>query len=169
MPCVRYRITDTALYREQSAPYGLFSQRWKTMDLVDITNWASEEIRTIEMSLKFVHAPYQVRVRRFHPLPGDMIDEQWTKDGEIVTYPLQPYGIASMEEAALSISNMVDREVSNYLVHTVGDLGSDSLVWETYLAAFRRASSAPVRKSLSFFSLVFISPLLNSFLFPVNP
>ncbi|KAJ3544754.1 hypothetical protein NM208_g2887 [Fusarium decemcellulare] len=143
MPCVRYRITDTMLYREQKAPYYLFSQRWQSMDLVDITDWASSEIRTIEISLDILHAPSQIKVRKFIPLPGDLLDETWVKDGETIVYRLPTYAIANMNEAADSIAQMVEREASNYLWNTVGSLERDSLIWETYLAAFRRANTAP--------------------------
>ncbi|RSL96381.1 hypothetical protein CEP52_011519 [Fusarium oligoseptatum] len=143
MPCVRYRITDTTLYREQEAPYHLFSQRWKSMDMVDITNWASDEIRTIEISLDFLHAPSRIKVREFIPLPGDCLDETWVKDGETIVHPLPPYAIANMKEAADAIALMVEREAWNYLWKSVGSLEEDSLIWETYLAAFRRANTAP--------------------------
>ncbi|RSL53525.1 hypothetical protein CEP51_014881 [Fusarium floridanum] len=143
MPCVRYRITDTTLYREQEAPYHLFSQRWKSMDMVDITNWASDEIRTIEISLDFLHAPSRIKVREFIPLPGDCLDETWVKDGETIIHPLPPYAIANMKEAADAIALMVEREAWNYLWKSVGSLEEDSLIWETYLAAFRRANTAP--------------------------
>lgn len=147
MPCVRYRIPDTTLYREQEAPYFVFSQRWKTMDLVDITNWADDEIRTIKLSLIYLHAPYCIKVKKFIPLPGDMVDKIWTKNGSIVKYPLPPYGIANMEEAAKSVERMIEREVGNFVLRTVGDLGADELIWDTYLAAFRRANTAPVSNS----------------------
>src|SRR6202034_126681 len=58
LPCLRYIITDSLLYREQSAPYQLFSKRWQTMDLVDITEWASAETKTIELTQVFLHAPF---------------------------------------------------------------------------------------------------------------
>ncbi|KAF5013893.1 hypothetical protein FDECE_142 [Fusarium decemcellulare] len=134
---------EGASFKEQKAPYYLFSQRWQSMDLVDITDWASSEIRTIDISLDILHAPSQIRVREFIPLPGDLLDETWVKDGETIVYRLPTYAIANMNEAADSIEQMVEREASNYLWSTVGSLEQDSLIWETYLAAFRRANTAP--------------------------
>ncbi|KAF5626713.1 uncharacterized protein FTJAE_9570 [Fusarium tjaetaba] len=128
---------------EGQAPYYLFSQRWKSMDLVDITNWATDEVRTIEISLDLLHAPTQIRVRKFIPLPGDLLDETWVKDGETIVYPLPTYAIENMEEAANSFAQARERQAWNYLWSTVGSLEEDSLIWETYLAAFRRANSAP--------------------------
>ncbi|KAF5563056.1 hypothetical protein FPANT_14227 [Fusarium pseudoanthophilum] len=48
-----------------------------------------------------------------------------------------------MEEAANSFAQARERQAWNYLWSTVGSLEEDSLIWETYLAAFRRANSAP--------------------------
>ena len=115
------------------------------MAMVDITQWASDEIRTIHLSQSFLHAPYEVKVRRFVPLPGDVLEESWDSGGKTVTFAVPPYGIANMEEVADSIAKMIEREVGNYLRTTVGRLEIDELIWETYLAAFRRASIAPVR------------------------
>lgn len=116
------------------------------MELVNITAWASSEVRTVEISLSLLHAPYKVKVRRFIPEPGDMMAEQWTRDGELVQYPLPPYGFADMEEAAASIGRMIERNAGSYIAATVGgnSVGQDGLISETYLAAFRRASRAPV-------------------------
>ncbi|KAI1636461.1 hypothetical protein F4809DRAFT_380038 [Biscogniauxia mediterranea] len=143
MPCVRYRITDAALYREQKAPFYLFSQRWKTMEMTDITEWESDEILTTQFTLTALNAPYELKVRRAVPLPGDNLEETCFVNGETVPYSIPAYGIADMKEAAASIQRMVEREVVNYLVAFVGEASTDPIIWETYATAFRRASTAP--------------------------
>ncbi|KAI1484581.1 hypothetical protein F5X96DRAFT_431618, partial [Biscogniauxia mediterranea] len=143
MPCVRYRITDAALYREQKAPFYLFSQRWKTMEMTDITEWESDEILTTQFTLMALNAPYELKVRRAVPLPGDNLEETCFVNGETVPYSIPAYGIANMKEAAASIQRMVEREVVNYLVAFVGADSTDPIIWETYATAFRRASTAP--------------------------
>lgn len=144
-PCVRYRIAETSLYREQEAPYWIFSQRWKRMELVDITKWASDEIRTIEISLAALHAPYQTKVRQFIPEPGDMMAKRWIKDGQTIHYPLPAYAFANMEETATAIGQMIEREVGNYICAMIGAQPmADSLIWNTYFAAFKRAHTSPV-------------------------
>lgn len=141
-------MTDAALYREQKAPFHLFSQRWKTMDLVDITDWASDEVRKISISQTFLTAPYEVRVRKFVSHPGDMLAEKWVNDGNIKTFPIPPYGMVDMVEAACSVGAMIEREVANYINKTICPNTGDGLVWETYVAAFRWANQAPVRLRL---------------------
>src|SRR4051812_7988844 len=60
LPCLRWIITDSSLYREQNMPYQMFSQRWKSMDLVDIQDWVSSETKTIVLSQIYLDAPYTV-------------------------------------------------------------------------------------------------------------
>ncbi|KAI0599895.1 hypothetical protein F4775DRAFT_548764 [Biscogniauxia sp. FL1348] len=143
MPCVRYRITDAALYREQKAPFYLFSQRWKTMEMPYITEWADDEVVTTKFSLIALNAPYELKLRRVIPRPGDNFIQSHSVNGRTMTYSIPPYGIANMEEAAASIWSMVERELGNYLWAFVGQPGTDPIIWETYAAAFKRADTAP--------------------------
>lgn len=143
LPCLRYLITDASLYREQRAPYQLFSQRWQSMDLVDIDLWASDEIRKIEISPVFVNAPFELEVRRFVPFEGDMLQEKWTDENRnIKTHDIPPYAIASMEATAQAFQSYVDRNISTYLVGAIGNL--DVLLWTTYTTAFQHSSEAAV-------------------------
>ncbi|KAK3343384.1 hypothetical protein B0T25DRAFT_298854 [Lasiosphaeria hispida] len=146
LPCVGYRVTDVALYREQSAPCHLFSKRWKSMDMIDITDWADNDVRTIKISLAFLDAPFEVDVRKFVPAPGDSLEEKWVdKKGNLKKWPVPPYGIVCMARAAESISYMMDRNVVNYMNSLIGGgTGDEShLLWQTYYAAFRHCSNAP--------------------------
>jgi hypothetical protein len=144
---VNYRVTDAALYREQDAPFHMFSKRWKSMDLVDITDWADEEVRTIHISLDFLEAPFPVHVRRFVPVEGDLLEETWVdKNGNQKMWPVPPYAIVRMAEAADAMGEMIEKQVGNYITSLLGGgtgTGHD-LLWQTYLEAFRYAGVAPV-------------------------
>ncbi|KAI5861636.1 hypothetical protein GGS23DRAFT_143142 [Durotheca rogersii] len=142
-PCVRYQISDAALYRKQAAPFQMFSKRWKSMAMVDISDWDSPEIRIARFSLVAVDVPYELKLRRFIPVDGDNL----TATGySSETYTLQPYGIANMQEAADSISTMVDEGVGHYLRAFVGNFKTSQLIWDTYYIAFRRVEAAPTQK-----------------------
>ncbi|KAK0732061.1 hypothetical protein B0H67DRAFT_640369 [Lasiosphaeris hirsuta] len=146
LPCVAYRVTDVVLYREQDAPCHLFSKRWKSMDMIDITEWADNDVRTIKISLAFLEAPFEVEVRKFVPLPGDSLEEKWVdKTGNLKTWPVPPYGIVCMAQAADSISGMIDSNVGIYIRSLIGaGTGDESqLLWQTYLAAFKHCENAP--------------------------
>ncbi|SPN97376.1 uncharacterized protein DNG_00890 [Cephalotrichum gorgonifer] len=85
------------------------------MDLVDITLWDSEEIRSILVSQVFILAPYDLKVRRFVPMPGDMLEEIWMANGVERRFPLPPYAIVNMAEAADAIEHMVSCNRAQYL------------------------------------------------------
>ncbi|KAK5449278.1 hypothetical protein LTS15_008820 [Exophiala xenobiotica] len=141
LPCFRYIITDASLYREQNAPYALFTKRWSTMEMIDIDLWQSPETKTITITQDFGGTSYDLQVREFVPLPGDLLEEVWTDNGIIKTHKIPPYAIADMEAAAKAIQGFVDRSMYAYIAKTAKE---DSLLWDTYLMAFRQLGSANV-------------------------
>lgn len=112
------------------------------MDLVDITVWASKEIRTIEVTQNFLHAPYKVDVREFVPIEGDMLEERWTDGAIIKTHAIPPYGVVDMEKTAEDLWHFVDENVANYFVNWVGD--KDPLLWHTYWMAYKHSEESDV-------------------------
>jgi hypothetical protein len=132
--CLRWIITDSSLYREQSMPYQLFSKRWQTMDLVDIKTWASNEVRLISLSQIYLNAPYSVEVREFEPVEGDMLEEKWTTNGIIKTHRIPPYALADMEKSAAVMQAFIQDSIATYICGTVEN--SDLLIWQTYVFAF---------------------------------
>jgi hypothetical protein len=116
-------------------PYQLFSKRWKTMDLVDITGWASNEVRTIQLSQVFLDAPYSVQVRRFVPAPGDMLEEIWHAGAVKKTHHIPPYALENMTETSRMLERWVDDNIGRYINGAVGK--ADRLLWDTYRMAFR--------------------------------
>ncbi|PVH87639.1 hypothetical protein DL98DRAFT_251913 [Cadophora sp. DSE1049] len=148
LPCVRCIITDAPLYREQDAPFQLFSRRWQSMDIVDITEWASDEVRTIELTQVFLDepVPYSVEVRRFVPAEGDMLEEKWS-DGQVSkTHKIPPYGLADMKKTAQHMKRFLHDSIYMYILHTVGKVGSEELLWQTYLTAFQHSHEAPTEE-----------------------
>lgn len=118
------------------------------MDLIDIDGWAGNEIKTVELSLTCVDAPYQVKVREFIPQPGDMLEEMWTRDGELVHFPLPRYGIVNMRAAAEAIRWMIETQTGRLINASVGDPDVNPLIWETYRVAFIRAGNVRVRETM---------------------
>ncbi|KAI9367609.1 hypothetical protein BJX61DRAFT_527621 [Aspergillus egyptiacus] len=148
LPCLRYIITDVSLYREQDRPCQIFSTRWQSMDLVDITDWASSEIKTITLSQIYVRAPYDVQVRKFMPAEGDMLELTWASGPFIRRQRMPEYALADMESAAKTLQWLTSNYVGQYIRDTVGEL--DLLIWTTYFFAFRHQAKAktPREKAL---------------------
>ena len=114
------------------------------MDLVDITDWRSHEIKTIEVTQMFLHAPYSIEVREFMPLEGDMLEEKWT-DGDVTkSHRIPPYALADMEKTAQTMRCFLDRSTITYVKGTVGNL--DTLLWSTYQMALVYSKEAPVSR-----------------------
>jgi hypothetical protein len=115
------------------------------MKLVDITDWASIEIKTIELSQIFLRAPYKVEVREFVPREGDMLEEKWTDGSVVKTYKIPPYAIADMGRTAEMFHGFVRNNVRTYIEGAVGR--SDTLLWDTYRMTLRHSQSSQVRMS----------------------
>lgn len=112
------------------------------MDLVDITHWRSYEIKTIEVTQIFLHAPYSIEVREFIPLEGDMLEEKWT-DGDVTkSHRIPPYALADMKKTAQTMRSFLDKNIITYVKGTTGSL--DLLLWNTYQMAIVYSQEAPV-------------------------
>jgi hypothetical protein len=73
------------------------------MDIVDVTDWAADEIRTVVVThavMDVDSAPtYEIKVRKVVPKEGDLLKEIWKdKAGNEVCYPIPPYAIADLRE-----------------------------------------------------------------------
>lgn len=143
MPCLRYLITDSTLYREQDMPYQGFSRRWRSMDLVDIDTWASPKIRTIKASQVSPHAPYEIQVREFVPAEGDTMEEVWTTRRSVLKrHRIPPFAICDLKKTAAVLEAYIDRHICTYVNGVVYDL--DTLLWTTYRFAFGHMGRAKV-------------------------
>ncbi|KAI2462772.1 hypothetical protein F4781DRAFT_426909 [Annulohypoxylon bovei var. microspora] len=142
LPCLRWIITDACIYREQSAPYQGFTKRWQTMDIVDIKDWASTEVKTIYVSQTFLDAPYSIEVKEFIPQDGDLIEEKWTIDGQVKRHQVPRYALANMEKHAEDLQSFIDANIAPYIIGAVGT--EDKILWQTYYTAFRQAESANI-------------------------
>lgn len=142
LPCLRLIITDVSLYREQVMPFQLFSRRWQSMDLVNITNWASSEVKTIKISQIHVDAPYEVQVREFVPVEGDLLETTWVSGYQVRRHKTPQYALADMQSAATTLEWLTATYVCYYIVNTVGF--SSELIWQTYRYAFQYQAKAKV-------------------------
>lgn len=124
----------------------MFSTRWQDMDLVDIQDWASPEVRKIRLCQIYLdeRAPYEVEVKRFVPVEGDMLEVQWTSNGITKTHAIPPYALSNMRESGRVLLNFIENNIAAYILGTVGHM--DDLIWRTYLFAFKYGQIAKVRK-----------------------
>ncbi|KAM3529957.1 hypothetical protein MY4038_005174 [Beauveria bassiana] len=121
-------------------PRYLFSRRWQSMDLVDITTWSSFETKEIAISQIFLDAPLKLTVREFTPMDGDMLEETWKSGDSTIVHSLPRYAIVEMNEAACTIGSFIDKSIGAYITAMVD--GPDNLLWCTYMMAFKQVSTA---------------------------
>lgn len=157
MPCYRYIITEASLYREQKAPWQIFSRRWQSMDIVDISSsdWApSSRIRTIMVSHLNVPTQFAFQVREFIPTAGDILVDEVTDpvEGTVTKVPLPRFAVADMKATAENMRGFVDGNVHNFIIAMVG---RDELLWETYLMAFRQVGLARTKQEQTLLSNTF--------------
>ncbi|KAI0878291.1 hypothetical protein GGS24DRAFT_444243 [Hypoxylon argillaceum] len=140
--CLRFKITDAVLYREQTAPHQFFTRRWQNLDLIDITDWSANDTKTIELRPVLMEQSYSMkyRVRQFRPVDGDMLEEKWSSNGVMQAHRIPPYAIESMEEAADDYKIALQSSVYTWVRAFVGK--SDPLLLTTFEMACRHAAEA---------------------------
>lgn len=92
------------------------------MDLVDITEWASEETKTIELTQVFLHAPFKLEVREFVPKEGDMHSELWQDGNMRHTHRIPPYAMVSLQKTTEMCRDFIDKNIATYIIGATNPL-----------------------------------------------
>ena len=112
------------------------------MEIRDIVDWASSEIKTVEITQGFGDARYTLELRPFNQKQGDTSQKSWVDGSVTKVHDIPAYAIANMEMAARTLENYVDRSIGSYIAGAMGK--SDEWIWQTYGHAFYWVSNAPV-------------------------
>jgi hypothetical protein len=136
---------DASLYRDQETPFHLFTKRFKNMEVVDLTGWASPQIKTIEISQGF-GTSYKIEVRQFIPVEGDLVHELWSHNGVMKYHKTPEWAIADMAKTSEIMKKSAKEDIASYIQHLIEP--SDSLLWSTYWMAFEHSKTAPVSNDL---------------------
>jgi len=145
LPCLRYKVGDTVLFREGNSPSLAWSKRWGNMKIADVTGWESPEIKFIEVSHGFCQDSIKLEVRKFIPEGGDVLERKWV-DGQVrKTKRVEPYAIVNMTRAAQEVKRYISENVYSCLTTFLED--HDKLVRDTYLLAYKQ-SRRPVSRDV---------------------
>lgn len=160
LPCLRYKLTESTLYRTGKGPGLEFTFRWPVMKLKDIDAWASPEVRTIFVESDVCPVPLQLSVKKFVALPGkDSMHRSWMdhKKGVKKTIPTTPYAIMDMQKAVQDMRVYVSANIFPCMDFLLK--GTDKLIQDTYEFArkhMQRTDSEEERKLLgNYFRLWF--------------
>jgi hypothetical protein len=116
------------------------------MKLKDITKWANDEIRTIQVQSDVCPVPLGLTVRRFVPIPQDSLKKGWM-DGKIKKFkPIAPFAIVNMSAAVKDMKEYVDAHVFECMKYFLQ--GTDALIQETYNFAIQHRDRHIVRSFL---------------------
>lgn len=107
------------------------------MEPFDMAEWASDEIKTITLTQVFLHAPFQLRVRRFVPKEGDMLNEKWQDGDKTLIHNIPPYAMASLQETKEMYREFIYRNICTYINGVIEDRKLPQLFAETYARAVR--------------------------------
>ncbi|KAL1840399.1 hypothetical protein VTJ49DRAFT_525 [Mycothermus thermophilus] len=136
LECRRWRLTECTLYRTGKGPGLEFTFRWPEMKLQDIKDWASRDVRTIEVMSDVCPVPLKLHVRKFKPIPGkDATHKSWMdrKAGIRKHKPTTPYAIVNMKNAVHDMHEYISKNAFMSMEHVLR--GSDQWVRETYAFA----------------------------------
>ncbi len=99
----------------------------------DITDWASEDTRTIRVKSDVCPVPLELSVRKFVPIANDSLHKGWM-DGKVKKWKeVTPFAIVNMSKAAEDMCEHIDTHVFKCMDFFLR--GRDDMVWETYAFA----------------------------------
>ncbi|OQV06206.1 hypothetical protein CLAIMM_10812 isoform 1 [Cladophialophora immunda] len=140
LPCLRYRISDVSLYREELRPNVIWTSRWQNNESHNVTTWANDQIRRVRVTQGLPQASYELEVREFQANPGDSLEKIWVHNGEVKKVAIRPFAIVDMSQAATVGKQYLDENVLKYVTDTMSS--EDPLIQETYRMAYRQATES---------------------------
>ncbi|KAL2009024.1 hypothetical protein VTN00DRAFT_7218 [Thermoascus crustaceus] len=140
LPCLRYKISDAKYITKGDHPQHIWTQRWTEMKIVEIENWASDEIKSIYITQDVGGAWYPLQVRKFVPREGDALCRSWSTRGCEKHHWCAPYAIANMAQTAPVLKTFVENQVATSINHYIHE--SDELLRSTYATAYDHSMHA---------------------------
>jgi hypothetical protein len=145
LPCLRRKISEVKFITKFEHPQMIWTQRWKTMEIREIDDWASPEVKTIYIT-QDVGGParlwFPLVVRRFVPQPGDALSRNWSTNGVPRNHPCAQYAVASMGDTVPLLMEYVRGQVATAINFYVPR--DDDLLHSTYKVAYWYAQTADV-------------------------
>ncbi|KAK8079278.1 Satratoxin biosynthesis SC3 cluster transcription factor SAT20 [Apiospora phragmitis] len=134
--CCRWKLTAATVYRQAHLK---LTKRWRGSTMYDIpaSDWADDEIRIIQISEGLCSKPFEIKVRRFKPQPGDVTDRIWTdKQGNPHISRIPPYAIASVGETCKQFVKHAEENAFEAVKQFASRHDVHPIVQETYKAAW---------------------------------
>jgi hypothetical protein len=116
------------------------------MEVIDITNWDNDDIKSIDVTQGVGNAHYTLQVRKFRPVEGDALCRKWKANGVEYSYECTSYAVADMKQAAKTLFEFAQSNLRTAIRFWVDE--KDPLLRSTYNMAYNYSTSAEVRSTL---------------------
>ncbi|KAI1849908.1 hypothetical protein JX265_013495 [Neoarthrinium moseri] len=135
--CKRWKLSSTVLYRSGGLE---FTKRrgWEGTQVADLEphNWTSDQPRTIKLTLGLIDEPFEFRVRKFKPEPGDVLNRTWSYNGMTYETRIAPYAMENTDRARRVLFNHITANANAAIENYARDPQLHDLVGQTYKAAW---------------------------------
>ncbi|KAI9762219.1 MAG: hypothetical protein M4579_000542 [Chaenotheca gracillima] len=119
-----------------------WSKRWPDGKVGEISEWASAEIKTIYLTQGFTPVPIEMKVRKFVPVEGDLLERPWFDGTKRKAIKVPNYAIADMRTTVINVQKHLDATLWSCIQTILSD--HDPIIRETYVSAYHhRFSQAP--------------------------
>ncbi|KAI1774468.1 hypothetical protein F4818DRAFT_83284 [Hypoxylon cercidicola] len=135
LQCLRWKLAEVVLFREGGLD---LTRRWTGLKVKDLgpKDWASDQIRTIKVTIGYCGKPLELLVRKFKPNKTDVTWKNWVdKTGAKRCFNIEPYALASTRNTSQSYKRYVMDYASSALIEYSDNLRVHPVVRETYKAA----------------------------------
>lgn len=113
------------------------------MEIVDIKEWRSSEVKEIRITQDVAGASYKLKVREFIPVEGDALERKWVTNGKQQSFQCSPYAIPDMKKAGQVLIKFADKHIGSSICHYIDE--TDKLLRDTYSMAYRYSLHAEVK------------------------
>ncbi|KAI1119715.1 hypothetical protein F5Y10DRAFT_291415 [Nemania abortiva] len=145
VPCLRKKVPDARFTPAQDCPPPYWTTRWRSMEVTEIDDWASTEVRVLVLTQDVGSARDVLGVRRIIPRPGvDSLERTWLNKatGQRFYHSTAPWAIENMTETAHEIRLQMQQNILGHIEHYISE--DDKLLKMTYMMAYRHSQSAKV-------------------------
>jgi hypothetical protein len=126
-----------------------WTQRWSGTEphIINDTDWASPQVRTLEITQDYTTRPIVIVVRKFVPQPGDQLHRRWVDGGIEKKAQIPPYAVADLETTIQTYKTYINEEGPAHFHSALNP--ADHLIWETYSMAIHTSNYTSVSSIVS--------------------
>ncbi|KAI1493290.1 hypothetical protein F5X96DRAFT_237377 [Biscogniauxia mediterranea] len=141
LPCLRWKLTETVLFREGGLD---LTARWTGVKVKDINpkDWVDSKTRSISISLGLCNTSLVLSVKKFQPIRGDVTWRDWVdRNANAQRTDIEPYALANINQTAKDYLAYVNNNAADAIRRYAENVHVDGLVRRTFMAAYAYATS----------------------------